>query len=127
MIAIPSSPSAPLSIEFTQVNIVAVNTSPFTGQQQVQDWQGAYMEANVTMPALSDAQAQDWVAFLRALKGQRNVFQFSAAFASAFPASVSDGASPAGQRYWRLKTNAAKWSISLAKIYGIQFECREAL
>ncbi len=120
VITIPSSPSAPASIEFSQIDIVAISTSGFTGQQQVQDWQASYMEANVSLPALTDEQAQDWIQFLRDLKGVANVFQFTAEFATAYPASI-------GTRYWRLKSNQRKWSVSEARLYGVQFEIREAI
>ncbi len=120
VITIPSSPPAPSSIEFVQIDIVALSKSSFTGQQQVQDWQASYMEASVSLPPLTDAQAIEWIAFLRDLKGVANVFQFTAEFAAAYPDSVGD-------RYWRLKSNQRKWSITEARLYGIQFDIMEAL
>lgn len=120
IVTIPDTPASPASVEFTQVDAVAMNVSPFSGQQQVQNWNATWMEAIVTMPAMTYAQGQNWVAFLRALEGTANVFQFSAAFATAFPLEVSGV-------YWRLKTSKRKWSISLGKFYGLQFEIVEAL
>ena len=75
IISMPATPAAPATIEFTATDTVAVSISPFTGQQQVQDWQASYMEASVSMPALTHAQAQEWIAFLMALRGQAKVFQ----------------------------------------------------
>lgn len=121
IITIPSSPSSPANIEITAVNTVAMSRSPFTGQQQVHDWDAHWLEAIVTMPAMPHAQAQDWVTFLLALKGVANVFAFNAAFQAAFPLSIPEGI------YWCLKDNGRKWSISLGKIYGFQFDIRQAL
>jgi len=125
LIAIPSVPSSPASIEFAKIRLAATNTNPFTAQQQHQDWGNEYMEASVLLPPLLKSQATAWVNFLIALKGPINVFQFTAAFAAAYAESLtSDGTT---QRYWRLKSNEMRWSIHKASLYGITFECREAL
>jgi hypothetical protein len=55
IIPMPATPSAPATVEFTAMDTVAVSTSPFTGQQQVQDWQASWLEASVSMPALTHA------------------------------------------------------------------------
>src|SRR5216684_2650377 len=57
--------------------------------------------------------------FLRALNGMANVFQFGSAFATQYASSI-------GSRYWRLKTNTRKWSSSEMRVFGVQFEIREA-
>jgi hypothetical protein len=75
LIAVPASPSAPASMEFTLQDTVATSVSPFTGQQQIQDWQASFLEASVSMPPLTQPQAQNWIAFLMALRGQAKVFQ----------------------------------------------------
>ncbi len=120
IIAWPSYPPAPASIEFSQVDATAASVSPFTFKQQVQKWGGSYRKATVTMPAMTDATAQAWIAFLVALDGMANVFQFSTAFAAKYPASI-------GSRYWCLNSNERKWSINSNRAYGMQFEIREAI
>lgn len=120
IVAIPAYPPAPASIEFTQVDAVAAVVSPFTFQQQVQQWAGSYRKCSVSMPAMTDANAQAWVAFLVALAGGANVFQFGSAFAAAYPLSI-------GTRYWCLVSNERKWSINSNRAYGMQFEIREVL
>ncbi len=120
VVTAPSSP-APQSIEFTTTDIVGVNTSPFTGEQQIQDWQAHWLEASVTMPPMSSAQAQAWVNFFIALKGQACVFQFGDPVT---PMLIPAAASATG--YWRLKTNSRKRSVNEGMIYGFQFEIREA-
>lgn len=120
VIVIPAFPPAPASIEFSQVDAVAVSMSPFTFQMQVQKWTGTYRKANVSMPAMTDANAQAWITFLTSLNGVSNCFQFSTAFAAAYPSSI-------GTRYWCLTSNERKWSINTNRMYGIQFEVREVL
>ena len=116
IVAIPTSPLAPAHIEIAQVDATAMNRSPFTGQQQILDWNATWMEATVTMPTLTYSQGQAWIAFLRALKGQACVFQFTAAFIAAFPEVGGTGI------YWCLKSPSRKWSLSPGKLYGMSFE-----
>lgn len=120
VVPMPSAPAAPASIEFSVFDPVAISKSPFTGQQQVQRWGFSWMEASVSMPPLTKAQAQAWVQWLRDLNGMANVFQFGTAFDVAYNESVKS-------KYWRLKSNTRKWSISEARMYGIQFDIQEAL
>lgn len=121
IVTMPATP-APKSIEFADNFLVATSANPFTGQQQIQDWQSEYLEAQVTLPPMPEADALAWVAFFRACRGQAGVFQIANA---AFAARVPAGAVPAG--YWCLKTNQSKWSITDGIIYGFQFEMREAI
>jgi hypothetical protein len=199
IISMPTTPSAPATIDFTATDIVALSVSPFTGQQQVQDWQQGWLEASVSMPPLAPLHARAWVAFLKGLRGQANVFQLgdplgvapqgsgagtpvvNGSGQSGFTLNVrgltpgasgvlllddwlqigyrlysvvlsqvdADGSgnatiniypslreSPADgtaitlnntKGLWRLKSNARKWSETTARVYGIQFDCREAL
>ena len=101
LIAMPASPSAPASMEFTLQDTVATSVSPFTGQQQIQDWQASFLEASVSMPPLTQAQAQNWIAFLMALRGQAKVFQLGDPLAvaprgSALGVPLVDGAGQTG-------------------------------
>ena len=198
IIPLPAAPAAPASMEFTANDVVSVNISPFSGQQQVQNWQAAWLEASVSLPPLTNQQAQAWIAFMMSLQGQANVFQLGDPIAVA-PSGTGAGvpqvnggnqsgfalqtkgwspnaavvllpgdwlqigyrlyrnlgivnADAGGQAplsiwpqlreppvdgapitltntkgLWRLKSNARKWSASTARIYGMQFEIREAL
>jgi hypothetical protein len=198
IISLPTTPPAPATIDFTATDIVAMSISPFTGQQQVQDWQQGWIEASVSYPPLTHAQAQPWIASMMGLRGQANVFQIGDPLAVA-PQGVGTGTpvvSGSGQSgfslltsgwtpgvtgillpgdwlqigyrayrnllpvnsdgsgnatlslSWplrespsdgdsiilhnvkvlmRLKSNARKWSETAARVYGLQFDCREAL
>jgi hypothetical protein len=199
IISMPTTPSAPQTIDFTPIDIAALSISPFTGQQQVQDWQQGWLEASVSMPPMAPLHARAWVAFLKGLRGQVNVFQLGDPLAVApqgsgagtpvvngagqkgftlnvrgltpgasgvlllddylqvgyrlYSVTISnvdaDGSGNAAINIWpplrespadgvaititntkglfRLKTNARKWSETQARMYGIQFDCREAL
>ncbi len=107
---------APQTIDFTAQDIVAVSTSPFTGRQQVQDWQASWLEASVNMPPMDHFQAQAWIAFLLQLRGQSAVFQLGDPLASA-PRGSAAGApvvSGAGQSGYRLSTRG--WAANAANL-----------
>jgi hypothetical protein len=126
VIPIPAYPPAPESMEFTQVDPVAMVRSPFTGQQQIFDWGASWMEASVTMPPLQTADAINWVTFLRNLKGQANCFQFAAAFVAAYPWLLDPQVTGTGL-YWCLKAPARKWSLTHQRVFGMQFEILQVL
>ena len=114
IIPMPATPAAPASVEYTAEDIVAASLSPFTGQQQVYDWQASYLKASVSMPPLTHAQAQQWIAFLMSLRGKSNVFQFGDPLAVspqglAAGVPVVDGA---GQTGYTL--NLRGWTLSTA-------------
>lgn len=119
IITMPTVPAAPASIEFIAPSAVAMSKSLFTGQQQIQNWGTLPMEINLNMPAMPQATAEAWITFLRALDGMANVFQFGAAFAGQYASSI-------GSRYWRLRNNSPKWSVSDMRVFGIQLELIEA-
>jgi len=187
----PSYPS-PRSIDFTAIDTVGVAVSPFTGQQQTQNWRNAWLEASVSMPPLKHIQAQAWIAWLLGLQGQAGVFQLgdplaplpqglggsmtvSGAGQTGYTLNVAGGAgapsllpgdwiqigfrlyrnigtynggagaldiwpqireSPLDgtaivvtdtKGLFRLKSNVRKWSESDMRMYGLEFEIREAI
>jgi len=125
IITMPTDPPAPAGLEFQYNYIAGVSTNPFTGTQQVYDWQAGYWEASVSMPSMTKAQGQAWAAWLKSAKGPNCVFVLQSACVSDFPVELTTNGSTA--RYWRIKGNAVKWSIRKGKIYGLSFEIREAL
>ncbi len=60
--------------EFTGRSIVAMAQSPFTGQQQVQEHQGQFWLAEITLNNLPRGSAEDWIAFFLSLHGRRGTF-----------------------------------------------------
>ncbi len=58
-----------------QVNAVAVQQSPYTYQQQIQDFGGQRWEAEVTIRPLAHNEALAFQGFLSSLKGQKNTFK----------------------------------------------------
>ena len=61
-------------IKLTQTNTVAVNTNPWTRQQQVYDFQAGWWEADITLPPMKATVARQWFAFFSECRGQANVF-----------------------------------------------------
>lgn len=55
-------------------NVVGMSASPFTGQQQVYKHQGQWWEAEVTLPPMKRADAEQVVAFLLSLNGRLGTF-----------------------------------------------------
>ena len=75
IIAIPSSP-AWKQLDFTAHDSVGMTQSPFTMQSQTQYWAGGdFWKVNASLPSMSNANADAWVAFLLECRGQLNVFQ----------------------------------------------------
>jgi hypothetical protein len=64
------------SVDFTDHEIVAQSSSPWTGQSQTYDWGQSFLSAMVTTAKLTRAQGAAWTAALRACRGPLNVFQF---------------------------------------------------
>jgi len=62
------------SASFTARAVVAVSRSPFTGAQQVQKHQGQWWEFEGSLPPMTRATAEEWVAFLLSLNGMQGTF-----------------------------------------------------
>lgn len=71
-LAMPSTAFA--SIRLIARNAVTVSASPFTFSQQVYRHQGQGFEADITLPAMKRADAEEWVSFLLRLRGQYGTF-----------------------------------------------------
>lgn len=76
LLTIPASPPAPASVIWNIDNFVGVSRSPYGPPTQVFDWQQAKLEASVTMPLMTDAQAEIWSAFLMSCRGPVNTFLY---------------------------------------------------
>ena len=71
--------SFPSSIGLANINIrartvVGISSSPFTGQQQVYKHQGQWWEAEVSLPPMKRADAEQVVAFLLKMNGVYGTF-----------------------------------------------------
>lgn len=71
--------SFPSSIGLANINIrarnvVGISSSPFTGQQQVYKHQGQWWEAEVSLPPMKRADAEQAVAFLLKMNGVYGTF-----------------------------------------------------
>jgi hypothetical protein len=121
IVTLPSLPPAPQVLGVDVISIVSVNTSPFTGQQQIYNWQSQYLQFHVDMPPMNFATAQNWVTFLKSLYGQACVFEFSSTLTAAYPLDFPSGA------YWRLVSNSVKYTINQNHLYSVSFDVRQAI
>lgn len=63
------------NLSFRMQNVVGVNASPFTGEQQVYEFQGEWWEADISLPPIADrAVAEEWICLLAKLRGQSGTF-----------------------------------------------------
>lgn len=68
-------PAAVQRIAMRPVNVVSFTQSPWTGQQQVQDHEGQYWTAALTLPpAPTRSEAVKWINFLLKLRGTLGTF-----------------------------------------------------
>lgn len=118
--SLPTTP-APKSVEPVYDYIAGASTNPFTGQQQVYDWNASYTGMTVTMPPMDSSDGMTWATALVACKGPISVFVLPEAWGTLLPTGLVPGT------YWRLKANSVKWSINDGMVYGVEFVIREAI
>jgi len=74
IIACPSSGHL-AAIEVSMTDAVSLVSSPFTGQTQAQQWPGAdAWSGTLTLPPLTQDEADIWTSFLAELRGMANAF-----------------------------------------------------
>jgi len=62
------------SVEFRAVNTVAYSQSPFTLSGQAHAYSGQMWQADISLPPMKRADAEQWIAFLISLRGQFGTF-----------------------------------------------------
>lgn len=62
------------NIELRAMNAVAYGQSPFTFAGQAHAYPGQMWQADITLPSMSVAQAEQWLGFLLSLRGQFGTF-----------------------------------------------------
>ena len=60
----------PAGVVLYQTDNVGESVSSFTGEQQVQSYEGVFWGLDVELPPLSRAEAAEWIAFLKSLRGK---------------------------------------------------------
>jgi len=63
------------SINLRAVNQTAMSMSPFTYKQQIHNHSGQRWEAEITLPPMARADAEQWIAWLLSLNGRAGTFQ----------------------------------------------------
>lgn len=80
VVVLPTKPGF-RSCEWYAIDTVATNVSPFTRQTQAQKWLGAdSWQVTLTLPSLTQAQADDWVSALMEMRGMSNACQIGNPF-----------------------------------------------
>jgi hypothetical protein len=62
------------SVELRAINAVAYSQSPFTFAGQVHAYAGQMWQADITLPPMNPARAEQWIAFLLSLRGRFGTF-----------------------------------------------------
>jgi len=72
-LALPSHTGV-MSVEMTAINAVAYSRSPFTFAGQAHAYSGQSWQADISLPAMKRADAEQWISFLISLRGQLGTF-----------------------------------------------------
>lgn len=72
-LSMPATPNF-RTAELTMAAVSGMTASPFTGEQQVFEWPGTWWEFKGDLPLMKRAQAEPWLAFQAALRGQSQKF-----------------------------------------------------
>jgi len=126
------------SVEMRATNAVAVERSPFTFASQVQASAGQMWQADISLPPMKYADAEQWIgaassATLHKVLADVNTNGSGQATLLLWPHIRTAPANNAtvvvtntvGR--WRLASNESSWSVNEASIYGISFSCMEAI
>ena len=76
LIPMPNTPNFVRS-EFNLIRVIGSTTSPFTGKQKFQEFEGAFWTAAVSLPPMRRDVAVEWQSFLLELNGSVNIFKFA--------------------------------------------------
>jgi hypothetical protein len=132
LITWPSSTGCiPARLELGKTVLAGVTTNPFSGQQQVQNWQASYAVGSCMMPSMNAADGQSMQYFLDSCNGIINPFQFPASLSASgspyFYWLVTNGTAGGPQKYFRLAKNDYKVSMDIGGRFSLTFEFREAI
>ena|ERR1039458_3462439 len=121
----------PVQIEYSKVFSQAANTSPFSQQQQWQDWQNSHLELSVSMGPMTSVAGNNFLYFMDQLNGSINVFTFPNSFCTdvrwSYMLTYNGGTV---NKYFRLSKPENRAVIKpggTAGWFEIIFECREAI
>lgn len=109
-------------VEWNIFDAVAQVRAIFTGQSQRQEWPGADMlTGTMTMPKLTQAQADDWLAFLKQCRGTLNAFQIGDPLKTSPNGSVAgtpliDNTVSGGNAAMSQTLGTKGWTASAAKV-----------
>jgi hypothetical protein len=73
-LALPSSPPGFRTFDMLGRSVVGMARSPFTGSQQLYEFPGEWWELQASLPPMTRANAERWIAFLLSLRGRSGTF-----------------------------------------------------
>lgn len=80
-----------IDLKITPRSVVSISSSPFTGQQQVQEYPGQWWNAEIELAPMRRAVAEEYISFLLKLNGKLGTFLFGDPLA-ATPRGIATGA-----------------------------------
>lgn len=119
--------STACQIEANKVRAQAINTNPFTLQQEIQDWQASIWELSVQLPPMDGNDGQNWMYWFDNLNGVVNVFQFPSTFVTDTRFNYFMTYDGTHSWWWRMKSPNSKTIIKDGALFYITFECRMAI
>lgn len=72
-LALPTN-RKPAGVRFTPLSVVGISRSPFSLTQQVHEFDGQMWQAEVDLPKMFRAQAEEWISFFLKLNGRKGTF-----------------------------------------------------
>lgn len=72
----PLSPGV-VGVTLRPNNVIAISTSPWTGEQQVQQHQGQWWELEVDVPVLEQPESDSWTSFTTKMRGRLGTVYFA--------------------------------------------------
>lgn len=115
-ITLPTSPGYS-SVEFRTSQRVGISRDPFSATQSVYAWPGQWIEADVSLPVMTRAEASEWIAALVSLNGVEGTFHLVNPTGQAVRGSVPGTPLVNGTNAARSETLATKgWTAGQTNI-----------
>ncbi len=105
------------AVSFSHSSAVGISQSPYTGQQQVYDYQSGFWTVDISLRWMNREEAAPVIAFVEKLRGQFGTFTFGDNYISNLPLGVATGTplvKGANQKGFSLNTDG--WTSSVTNI-----------
>lgn len=124
-LTMPSKPGPARATCFANT-IAGISRSPYTGVAQAYDWGVDLFRLHLEFPPIAETEAQEWVQFLRNLRGVVGTFYYDVAELLAGTPGSSGGASDdTVVRTFRLIESTSSWEVDEHRQYRIVIDAME--